>query len=171
MCPRLWLGLPACLKEFDELVRVSVHLSVYVCPGLWLGLPACLKEFDELVSVNVYLSVCVCPGLWLGLPACLKEFDELVSKFFETDSEGRPNILRQAQEMAAGLTEDEKTESAEMYVKTMQKIVVTGGGHVGREMKRLKGLRDGKVSDKKKEHLGRRLNVLESFQLRMKEEL
>ena len=71
VCPGLWLGVPACLKEFDELVRVSVYLSVCVCPRLWLGLPACLKEFDELVSVNVY--VCLCVSRIVARSACLPE--------------------------------------------------------------------------------------------------
>jgi endoplasmic reticulum protein 29 len=50
-------------------------------------------------------------------------------------------------------------------------VMDKGDKFVQTEMERVEKLKDGKVSDNKKEQLGRRLNILTSFELRMKEEL
>ena len=110
-------------------------------------------------------------GLWLGLPACLEEFDKLVTDFFKADSKDRQAILDKAQEAAESYTTALDKESAQVYVKTMQKIMDKGSKFVQSERERVEKLKDGKVSDKKKEQLGRRINILTSFELRMKDEL
>ena len=114
---------------------------------------------------------CCFTGLWLGLPACLEEFDKLVSDFFKAKDEKRKAILEQAQELAKSLSRDTDKESAEVYIKTMTKVLDKGDDFISNEIERVEKLKDGKVSDKKKEQLGKRLNILTSFELRLKDEL
>ncbi|KAK7087293.1 endoplasmic reticulum resident protein 29-like [Littorina saxatilis] len=110
-------------------------------------------------------------GLWLGLPACLEEFDKLVTTFFKAAVDKREAILRKAEEAAKALSNEADKESAEVYVKTMRRVIDKGDKFIQTETERVEKLRDGKVSDKKKEQLGKRLNILTSFELRMKDEL
>ena len=58
-----------------------------------------------------------------------------------------------------------------MYIKTMSKVLDKGSNFINTEMERVEKLKDGKVSDKKKEQLGKRLNILTSFEMRLKDEL
>jgi hypothetical protein len=58
----------------------------------------------------------------MGLPACLEEFDNLVKEFFKASPEKRPGILERAQKAAEALTKDADKESADIYIKTMQKV-------------------------------------------------
>ncbi|KAL3858492.1 hypothetical protein ACJMK2_013080 [Sinanodonta woodiana] len=110
-------------------------------------------------------------GLWLGLPACLEEFDKLVKQFYKASGEERNAIITQAEEEAKKLTAESEKASAEVYIKTMKKIAEKGDNFVDLEIERVEKLKDGKISDKKKEQLSERLNILTSFQLRMKDEL
>lgn len=59
---------------------------------------------------------------------------------------------------------------AEIYIKIMKKLVETPN-FVDTEIKRVEKLKDGKVSDTKKEQLNERLNILTSFQMRLRDEL
>lgn len=52
----------------------------------------------------------------------------------------------------------------------MKKLVETPN-FVDTEIKRVEKLKDGKVSDTKKEQLNERLNILTSFQMRLRDEL
>lgn len=102
-------------------------------------------------------------GLWLGLPACLQQFDALVKKFFKATADERNNLIGQAEKEAQSLTNEKDKASADMYIKTMKKIVEKGNEFVNTEIERLEKLRDGKLSDKKKEQIGDRLNILSTF--------
>ncbi|KAL8610823.1 hypothetical protein ACOMHN_056678 [Nucella lapillus] len=110
-------------------------------------------------------------GLWLGLPACLEDFDKLVGDFFKAKGDKRKTILQKAEDDAKSLTKDAEKESADVYIKTMKKVLDKGDEFVTTEIERVEKLKDGKVSDKKKEQLGKRLNILTSFELRLKDEL
>lgn len=108
-------------------------------------------------------------GLWLGLPSCLEEFDKIVQNFFKANAEERPAILENAENEASKITDETKKTSATVYVKTLKKVLENGDKFVDTEIERVEKLRDGKLSDKKKEQLGERLNILTSFQLRKDE--
>lgn len=110
-------------------------------------------------------------GLWLGLPACLEEFDKLVAEFLKANPEARLGIVEKAEAALKTLTKDSDKESAEVYIRTMKKIEEKGDTFINSEIERVEKLKDGKVSDKKKEELNRRLNILTSFELRLKDEL
>ncbi|KAL4223166.1 Endoplasmic reticulum resident protein 29 [Mactra antiquata] len=104
-------------------------------------------------------------GLWLGLPACLEQFDNLVKQFFKSSSEKKDALIKQAEEEAGKLTSESDKASGDMYVKTMKKIVEKDETFVDTEIERLEKLQSGKLSDKKKEQLGNRLNILATFSL------
>lgn len=109
--------------------------------------------------------------LWLGMPACLEEYDTMLKKFFQADYEEKDKMVAEAEKMAESLSEENKKTSAAIYVKTMKKIMEKGLEFLETEVKRVEKLKDGKVSDKKKEQLNDRLNILISFKLRLNDEL
>ncbi|XP_050409963.1 endoplasmic reticulum resident protein 29 [Patella vulgata] len=124
------------------------------------------KDADEIKKFIMKES-----GLWLGLPSCLEKFDNLVSEFYKSPADKRKGILARAEKAAEGLEDKAEKTSADTYVKTMSKILEKGEEFIDTEINRVEKLRDGKVSEKKKEQLGERLNILTSFQMRMKDEL
>lgn len=110
-------------------------------------------------------------GLWLGLPACLEQFDTLVSEFLKAKKESRAALVEKAENAVKSLTKAADKESADIYIKTMKRILEKGDDFIKKEIARVEKLKDGKVSDKKKEQLGSRLNILSSFEMRLKDEL
>ncbi|CAL1544594.1 unnamed protein product [Lymnaea stagnalis] len=110
-------------------------------------------------------------GLWLGRPGCIEDFDKLVKQFFEAPADKRAEIVENADKAAEKFTEGEEKTSAETYVKTLRKVLEKGNDFVKSEVTRVEKLRSGKVSDKKKEQLSNRLNILTTFQLNVKDEL
>lgn len=95
----------------------------------------------------------------------------MVKEFFKADASTRKEILAKAEAEAKNIKEDTKKANADMYVKTMSKILEKGDEFVETEIKRVEKLKEGKVSDKKKEQLNGRLNILHSFTMRQKDEL
>ncbi|KAI8783044.1 endoplasmic reticulum resident protein 29 [Biomphalaria glabrata] len=110
-------------------------------------------------------------GLWLGRPGCLEEFDKIVNEFFTAPKDKQAAIVEQAEKAAEKLTDTAEKTSADTYIKTMKKILEKGTDFVKTEVSRIEKLRSGKVSDKKKEQLSDRLNILTTFQLNVKDEL
>ncbi|XP_052248541.1 endoplasmic reticulum resident protein 29-like [Dreissena polymorpha] len=102
-------------------------------------------------------------GLWIGLPACLEKYDELVKQFFKATAAGKQELVSKAEGLESTLSKEWEKLSAEMYVKTMQKVIEKGDDFVDSEIDRLEKLRSGKLSDKKKEQLSDRLNILSTF--------
>ena len=104
-------------------------------------------------------------GLWLGLPGCLEQFDSHVKVFIQASESNRIEIAKRAEEEAKELQTDAQKLAGEMYAKTMWKIIEKGWGFVKQEKERLEKLQSGKISDKKKEQIGNRLNILTQFSL------
>ncbi|XP_069136386.1 endoplasmic reticulum resident protein 29-like [Argopecten irradians] len=132
-------------------------------PKKFLGNP---KNADDVKKFLIRES-----GLWLGLPSCLEEYDKRVQEFLKASAEKRAEILASTEEAAAKETDESKKKSADIYVKTMKKVVEKGTDFIDSEVTRVEKLKDGKVSDKKKEQLNERLNILTSFQLLQRDEL
>lgn len=104
-------------------------------------------------------------GFWIGLPGCLEEYDNLVKQFFKAKDEDRQKIITSAEDKRINLSTDSERAAAEMYIKAMKKVVEKGDVFIDSELERLEKLRSGKLSDKKKEQIGERLNILASFSL------
>ena len=94
-----------------------------------------------------------------------------MKQFFTASGNKRNDILTKAEEVAKSLKTDDQKNSADIYIKTMKKIIEKGDDFIESEITRVEKLKDGKVSDRKKEQLGNRLNILTSFQMSLKEEL
>jgi hypothetical protein len=86
-----------------------------------------------------------------------------VKQFFKASADGKSKLIAEAEKEAESLTAEKEKASANMYIKTMQKVVEKGADFVGTEIERLEKLRSGKLSDKKKEQIGDRLNILATF--------
>ncbi|XP_013772581.1 endoplasmic reticulum resident protein 29-like [Limulus polyphemus] len=106
----------------------------------------------------------------LVLNKCLPQFDELAEKFVSTEKkEKQEKILKEAKDLAATLDKEEERKYGDVYVKMMQKIIERGNGFVASEAERVKNIKNGKITDAKKEEMQGRLNILESF--KQKDEL
>lgn len=64
-----------------------------------------------------------------------------------------------------GASGKSEQRAAEVYVKTMRRIVEQGASFVETESKRVRGLLAGKLSKDKETEMSNRLNVLQSFQV------
>lgn len=109
-------------------------------------------------------------GLWMGRPGCLEEFDKLVDEFYAKNNK-KEDVLKRTEAAKEQLNTEEEKASADMYIKTMKKILEKGDDFIKTEVERVEKLKSGKVSEKKKAQLGDRLNVLSSFQFKLKDEL
>ena len=80
-------------------------------------------------------------------------------------------MLDRARAEAETRTNEKERERADIYVKYMEKVIEKGEEFIDSELTRVEKLSTSKVSDKKKEQLKDRANILTSFQLRIKDEL
>jgi len=130
---------------------------------------------DEEKSDDIKKFIIRETGLWLGLPACIEELDKLVKQFLATRlTDERQAIFAEAEKARDKIAEgDDSTakDRADVYMKTMQKIMEVGEKFVNQELTRVEKLSDGKVSEKKKMQLKDRASILTSFQLHLKDEL
>ncbi|CAG2055073.1 unnamed protein product [Timema podura] len=103
-------------------------------------------------------------GIHIGLPGCLETFDKLSVRFVSGNQEQRKSILKEAEAQWDKTNGSTDQNVAEVYVKTMRKILDKGTTFIETELKRVQNLIGGKVSKDKKDELQRRLNILQSFQ-------
>jgi len=105
-------------------------------------------------------------GQWIGLPGCLEVFDSLSKQFVaaKQSPSDRKVILRQAEDAWDKVSLASERKSAEVYVKVMRKLIEKGDDFLKSEQARIEGLRQGKLSQDKKDDMERRLNILQSFQ-------
>nr|CAD7398705.1 unnamed protein product [Timema cristinae] len=103
-------------------------------------------------------------GIHIGLPGCLETFDKLSVRFVSGNQEQRKSILKEAEAQWDKTNGSTDQNVAEVYVKTMRKILDKGAAFIETELKRVQNLIGGKVSKDKKDELQRRLNILQSFQ-------
>merc|ERR1712012_635118 len=108
-------------------------------------------------------------GLGIIMEGCIKELDQLAQMFSQAGSkEEREKILFSAESWAK---EAEDKETAKVYTKMMQSGLEEGVVAVERERARVNKILSDKASDKVKERMTKRLNVLSSFATFIKDEL
>lgn len=106
------------------------------------------------------------------MPACIKEYDNLVTQFLNADSEIKQTLIyEEAQNLMEEYDEGDLKNRAKIYVKTMEKVTEKGQEFIGTEITRVKKLTEGTVSSNKMLQLRDRVNILSSFQMRVKDEL
>lgn len=72
-------------------------------------------------------------------------------------------LLREAEDLWDKANGASEQKAAEMYVKTMRKIIDKGNDFVETEMKRIQNIVQGKISADKIQEMNFRLNILLSF--------
>jgi len=127
-----------------------------------------LKELVEHVNSEVGTARTPEGGL-LPTAGRIAELDELAAGFVASASQAK--LLAEATELAAGHAGKATAGPAELYVKTMGKIVEKGATYVAKEAARLaKVLAGDAVAPAKKAELLLKRNVLAAFAPEAKEE-
>lgn len=103
-------------------------------------------------------------GLYLSLPGCVKELDKLAIEFIKAKKDDRKKILKKAEDQQNKLSAKDSAYG-KIYKTIMQKILEKGDDFVQSENERVKKILTSKVSEEKKNELGIRINILQSFQL------
>jgi hypothetical protein len=84
--------------------------------------------------------------------------------FAESDVAARDAVVADATKHQASYRNSMEKESAEYYIKTMDRIAQRGLDYPTRERARIKGMLSGKLSPEKKQLFQRRRNILKAFQ-------
>uniref|UniRef100_A0A8D8XE49 Endoplasmic reticulum resident protein 29 n=1 Tax=Cacopsylla melanoneura TaxID=428564 RepID=A0A8D8XE49_9HEMI len=85
-------------------------------------------------------------GIWIGAPGCLQDFDRLAKQFIQSACpHQRKGLLKSSEDLWDNVQTQSARRSAEVYVKTMRKLLELGGaaarsatmppGHGGNEEK------------------------------------
>ncbi|KAK3742779.1 hypothetical protein QZH41_013895, partial [Actinostola sp. cb2023] len=102
-------------------------------------------------------------GLWIGLPGCVEKFDNLARKFFEDQSK-QSEVLSEAEATLRAITNEKQRTAGQIYIKIMKKVKENGFDFIETEVRRVKKLVQGKITEKKRKLFGIRLDILTSFQ-------
>eukprot|EP01004_Peranema_trichophorum_P007975 NODE_6741_length_848_cov_44.046897_g6143_i0.p1 GENE.NODE_6741_length_848_cov_44.046897_g6143_i0~~NODE_6741_length_848_cov_44.046897_g6143_i0.p1 ORF type:complete len:241 (-),score=28.88 NODE_6741_length_848_cov_44.046897_g6143_i0:75-797(-) len=102
-------------------------------------------------------------NLYIGLAGCLEKFDNLARGFAEVDRSEQERRLKEAEKENAVLTDTNEKDSASFYILVMKKILEKGNDYAPKERKRLEKLLDSKITEIKKLHIKKKLNILPSF--------
>ena len=101
-------------------------------------------------------------GVYIQCHGCIKELDSLAEKFsLAKTKDERQKILFAAESWAR-----EKGDEAAVYVKIMKAALEDGKEGLVKEIKRVEKMMENKSSDKIKEKLVKKRNVLNSFRVR-----
>lgn len=102
----------------------------------------------------------------------MEEFDKIAIEFSkETSTEKRKQLLRKMEDLWDKINGKSNQKSAEIYVKTMRKILDKGNDFTENELKRIHNILKGKLSKEKTIEMQHRVNILQSFKVNIKEEL
>lgn len=102
-------------------------------------------------------------SFYYGLQGTVKELDKLAFSFLSSAASTKQKLLEEAAAVLSTLEEESK-ERAEIYIKTMRKVIEKGSSFVKKEIDRLKKLIDSeKVSKATEKGLEMRLTILKNF--------
>lgn len=115
-----------------------------------------LRSFVKLSNKDIYI----------GAPGCYEHYDKLSKEFSaEKNTQKRKEILLKAEELWDKAEGFQEQKSAEIYVKTMRKVIEKGDQFITAEKERINKILKGDVSKDKKHDFNLRLNILDSFAL------
>ena len=103
--------------------------------------------------------------VYIGLESCLEIFDRLTNKFINSKSiKEQEDIFKKAENERKKLILENEKNSADVYIKLMQKVLQKGESFIVDETKRVTGLvKSPKVIDEQRKEMESRLNILQSF--------
>ncbi|KAL0267121.1 UNVERIFIED_CONTAM: hypothetical protein PYX00_009476 [Menopon gallinae] len=126
----------------------------------------------EFKTENIQKFIRLNSGVYIGLPGCLEEFDKLALEFMkDTNNEKRKKILRVTEDLWDKTTGKSKQKSAEIYVKSMRRILDKGDDFTDTEIRRVENVLKGKISKEKIAEMQYRINILQSFKIAPRDEL
>lgn len=115
-----------------------------------------LRSFVKLNNQDIYI----------GAPGCYEHFDKIAKEFrVEKNTQKRKDFLLKAEELWDKAEGFQEQKSAEIYVKTMRKVIDKGDQFITAEKERINKILKGDVSKEKKYDFNLRLNILDSFTL------
>lgn len=120
-----------------------------------------LKDLVEYVNKEAGTARTPSGGL-LPTAGRITELDEIAAGFVASKAQAK--LLAEAREVAAGHKGKATAGAADLYIKTMAKIVEKGAGYVAKEAARVAGLLEGgAVAPAKKGEMMLKVNVLAAF--------
>lgn len=115
-----------------------------------------LRSFVKLNNKDIYI----------GAPGCYEHYDKIAKKFSnEKNVAERKEILLEAEGLWDKAEGFQEQKSAEIYVKTMRKIIEKGDKFTATERARINKILKGDVVNEKRQDFTNRLNILDSFSL------
>lgn len=115
-----------------------------------------IRSFVKLNNKDIYI----------GAPGCYEALDKLARTFSaEKSAARRKELLLEAEELWDKAEGFQEQKSAEIYVKSMRKVLDKGDSFISTERERINKILKGDVSKEKKQDFTVRLNILDSFAL------
>ncbi|XP_012252614.1 endoplasmic reticulum resident protein 29 [Athalia rosae] len=155
-------------KENSDLAqRYGITKDDYPAVRLFLQgktepIPFIQKTDSDFTAENLKRFIRAQSDVYLGLPGCVEQLDRLAEEFKTSQDKERQEILGKAKIFEETLPEEHR-KAAQVYVKTMERILERGDVFVQLEQSRLEGLLNGKISKDKKRNMEERRNILQSF--------
>ena len=104
------------------------------------------------------------PDIYIGAPGCYEAYDKIAKKFsIEKDKPKRKELLSEAEGLWDKAVGFQEQRSAEIYVKTMRKILEKDDSFVESERARINKILKGDMAEEKRQDFNIRLNILDSF--------
>ena len=104
------------------------------------------------------------PNIYIGAPGCYKVYDQIAKKFGAEKAETkRKEFLAEAEALWDKAEGVQEQKSAEIYVKTMRKIIEKGDAFVESERARISKILKGDMAQEKRQDFNIRLHILDSF--------
>ena len=101
---------------------------------------------------------------YIGAPGCYEAYDQIAKKFgVEKKENKRKELLAEAEALWDKAEGFQEQRSAEIYVKTMRKIIEKGDLFVENERSRINKIMKGDMAQEKRQDFTIRLNILDSF--------
>ena len=103
--------------------------------------------------------------VYIGYKDCLQKFDYLVDKFLKiTEKHERKELIQEAKVEKEKLHTVEDKDSAEIYIKVMEKVLDKGEDFVENERKRVMSIMEKeKLTETKLKTMNAKLNILKTF--------
>lgn len=119
---------------------------------------------DEFNADNLKKFIRSKSGVYIGCSGCIQAFDELVHKFIKHKHlEKKKTVLQEAEDLWDKAKGTQEKKAAEVYVKTMRKVLEKGDEFLNSELARVQNLLKGKISKDKKEEMLQRVSILQAF--------
>lgn len=125
-------------------------------------IPFVTEKDTDFTADNIKRFIRMKSGVYLGLPGCVEQLDRLAEDFKTSGEKERKEILNKAKIFEETLP-DAQRAAAEVYVKTMEKMLEKGDVFVQTEQTRIEGILKRKLSNKKKRTMEEKRNILHSF--------